>query len=55
MGPMMDRCDREGVGAYLESSNTANLAFYHRLGFVRRPDLFLKAGPTLYPMWRDPR
>jgi ribosomal protein S18 acetylase RimI-like enzyme len=54
MEPMMDRCDREGVGAYLESSNQANLAFYHRLGFERRPVINLKAGPTLYPMWRDP-
>jgi GNAT superfamily N-acetyltransferase len=53
--PMLDRCDREGLPAYLESSNEANLAFYHRLGFDRRQTLQLKVGPTLFTMWRNPR
>ena len=55
MQPMMERCDTEGVGCYLESSNEQNLSFYHRFGFIQRPLIALKAGPTLYPMWRDPR
>ncbi|MEM9037780.1 MAG: GNAT family N-acetyltransferase, partial [Actinomycetota bacterium] len=32
--PMLDRCDREGLPAYLENSNPQNEAFYARLGFA---------------------
>ena len=31
--PMIDRCDDDGLGIYLESSNPRNIPFYHRLGF----------------------
>ncbi len=30
---MLDRCDREGMPAYLESSNVRNVPFYARHGF----------------------
>jgi len=57
LAPILDRCDREGVPAYLESSNPRNIPFYERHGFVRRTAFTdLPPGcPTITPMWRDPR
>ena len=55
MQPMIDRCDREGVGAYLESSKESNLAFYGRFGFEVTKVLTHKAGPQQWLMWRDPK
>jgi ribosomal protein S18 acetylase RimI-like enzyme len=55
LGPMLDRCDREGVPAYLESSKERNVAFYGRHGFRVTGELKLLAGPPLWLMWRDPR
>ncbi len=56
LAPMLDRCDTEGVPAYLESSKEANLAFYHRHGFEADEPLTLAPGcPPVWPMWRDPR
>ncbi|WP_432093611.1 GNAT family N-acetyltransferase [Streptomyces sp. bgisy100] len=52
----LDRCDRERMPAYLEASNTRSKALYERLGFVfcgRTVDL--PGGPSLWPMWREPR
>jgi GNAT superfamily N-acetyltransferase len=53
--PVLTRCDRDGVGAYLESSNPRNMTLYRRMGFVQTGELPLPDGPSLYPMWRDPR
>jgi GNAT superfamily N-acetyltransferase len=55
MEPTLERCDREGVPAYLESTNERNVPLYERHGFrvldeVALPD----AGPTLWRMWREP-
>lgn len=56
MAPMVERCDREGVAAYLENSNPANEAFYVRHGFVATGPLDLPDGaPPMTAMWRDPR
>ncbi len=53
---VLDRCDREGVPAYLEASNPRSRALYERLGFVLRgPAVDLPDGPPLWPMWRDPQ
>ena len=56
MRSRLDRCDAEGVPAYLENSNPRNEAYYLRFGFevmgeIRLPD----GGPSMWPMWRDPR
>ncbi|MCB5169167.1 GNAT family N-acetyltransferase [Streptomyces bambusae] len=56
IGPVLERCDREGLPAYLEASSARSRGLYERLGFaftgtaVQLPD-----GPQMWPMWRKPR
>ena len=52
--PVLDRCDREGLPAYLEASNPDSRRLYGRLGFTDRPPLDLPDGPRVWPMWREP-
>jgi GNAT superfamily N-acetyltransferase len=52
--PVLERCDADGVGVYLESSKPRNLGFYARFGFHTLDPLQLPLGPTLWPMWRNP-
>jgi GNAT superfamily N-acetyltransferase len=52
----LDRCDTEGMPAYLESSNVRNVPFYARHGFVTTGEVVVgKGAPTVTTMWRDPR
>lgn len=54
--PMLERCDAEGIAAYLESSNPRNVPFYARHGFREGEAITApRGGPTLVTMWRDPR
>jgi ribosomal protein S18 acetylase RimI-like enzyme len=55
MAPMLERCDREGVPAYLESSKERNVAYYARHGFRVTKEMRFPRGPRLWLMWRDPR
>jgi GNAT superfamily N-acetyltransferase len=56
MAPVLDRCDEEGVPAYLESSKERNIPYYERFGFRVTGELDLpKGGPRIWPMWREPR
>lgn len=55
IAPVTERCDAEGLGAYLESSKESNLAFYARHGFEVTERIDLPGGPPMWLMWRDPK
>ena len=56
MRSRLDRCDAEHAPAYLESSNPDNVPYYLRFGFEVSGEITLPdGGPTLWPMWRQPR
>ncbi|MEU2153993.1 GNAT family N-acetyltransferase [Streptomyces sp. NPDC019396] len=55
MAPVLERCDREGVPAYLEASSARSGRLYERLGFAFTDRLVeLPDGPCMWPMWREP-
>lgn len=53
--PILDRCDHEKVGAYLECSDPKNVDLYRHYGFEEMGLIKLPSGPPLLPMWRAPR
>jgi ribosomal protein S18 acetylase RimI-like enzyme len=53
--PILERCDNEGLGAYLESSKESNIPFYRRHGFEVTGEVHMPDGPPLWPMWRNPQ
>jgi len=55
MAPVLEQCDRDGVGAFLESSKERNVDFYARHGFRVVEQIKLLRGPRMWKMWRDPR
>lgn len=55
LAAVLERCDRDGVPAYLEATCERNRDLYARHGFDLRDELQLPDGPTLWPMWREPR
>jgi GNAT superfamily N-acetyltransferase len=55
MQPVLTRCDRERIPAYLESSKRRNVVLYERHGFRVVEELKLpKDGPPIWRMWREP-
>jgi GNAT superfamily N-acetyltransferase len=52
---VLERCDRQGLGAYLESSNIRNVPFYERHGFQILCEVAVSEEFVARPMWRDPR
>lgn len=55
LDPVLAECDRDGVGAYLESSKERNLDYYARFGFRVTEEVRLPRGPRTWLMWRDAR
>ena len=55
MAYRLTQCDDQAQSAYLESSNSANIPFYERLGFEVLAEIQAGSSPTLYPMLRRPR
>jgi hypothetical protein len=53
MRPTLDRCDREGLPAYLEATSERN-ALYARLGFEHLGAFTLSNRPPLWPVRRAP-
>ncbi|HEX4466793.1 MAG TPA: GNAT family N-acetyltransferase [Solirubrobacteraceae bacterium] len=51
---VLDQCDADGIGAYLESSKESNIDFYARHGFRVTEEVRLTRGPPMWSMWRDP-
>ncbi len=54
LGPVLERCDAEGLPAYLESSKESNIPFYSRHGFAVTRELRARGAPPVYAMWREP-
>jgi GNAT superfamily N-acetyltransferase len=52
--PVLDRCDREIVPAYLETQKPENLPFYERFGFRVTDEISVPGSPPVWLMWRDP-
>lgn len=54
VNPVLERCDRERLGAYLETQKPENVPYYQRFGFRVTKEIDLpKGGPRLWLMWRD--
>jgi GNAT superfamily N-acetyltransferase len=54
--PIMALCDRDGLGAYLESSSERNRVLYERHGFEVTETFDMPGGgPSIRRMWRDPQ
>jgi ribosomal protein S18 acetylase RimI-like enzyme len=51
----LERCDRERLPAYLESTNPRNIPLYERLGFQILGRIRTETSPVVTPMLRHPR
>jgi ribosomal protein S18 acetylase RimI-like enzyme len=51
----LERCDRDGLPAYLESTNLRNLPLYERFGFLPMGRIQTDTSPVITPMLRRPR
>ncbi|MFN7933004.1 MAG: GNAT family N-acetyltransferase [Bryobacteraceae bacterium] len=48
----LEQCDRDGLPAYLESSNPRNVTLYERHGFERVGEIRVGSSPPITPMVR---
>jgi ribosomal protein S18 acetylase RimI-like enzyme len=51
----LSACDREGLPAYLESTNPRNITLYRRHGFEIAGTIQVGSSPPMFPMRREPR
>jgi GNAT superfamily N-acetyltransferase len=54
MAPTLERCDAEGLPAYLEASSERNAVLYERLGFRLQREVSFAGSPPLRLMVRPP-
>lgn len=53
---LVAKADNEGLGIYTEASSAGGEATFRRVGGIQiADDIVLPDGPTLRPMWREPR
>ena len=50
----LERCDRDGLPAYLEASNSRNRPLYERHGFEVIGEIQAADSPSVWPMLRPP-
>jgi hypothetical protein len=50
---VLEQCDADGIGIYLESSKERNIDFYARHGFRVSAELRLPRGPRVWAMRRE--
>lgn len=50
-----ERCDAEGVAAYLETGKRDNVSYYVRHGFAVQDEIRVAGGPPMWLMWRLPQ
>ena len=55
MREVLHRCDRDGTPAYLEATTLESQRLYLRHGFEVTGEIRLPDGPSMWPMWREPR
>ena len=55
MAYALERCDRERLAAYLESTNPRNITLYERHGFVKAGLIQSGSSPPIVPMVRRAR
>jgi GNAT superfamily N-acetyltransferase len=55
MRPVLQACDERRLPAYLEATCERNVKLYQRHGFELTGEIPLPDGPSLWPMWREPR
>ena len=54
--PVLEKCDRDQIPAYLEASAPGNLRLYERHGFeVTEEFRFAEDAPPMWRMWREPQ
>lgn len=51
----LERCDREGLPAYLEATSPLNVRLYEQHGFEALAEIRVGSSPPLVPMLRQPR
>jgi GNAT superfamily N-acetyltransferase len=55
LGPVLEKCDRDRMPAYLEATSVGSRTCYERAGFQTRAQEHLAGdGPPFWTMWREP-
>jgi GNAT superfamily N-acetyltransferase len=55
LAPVLERCDAEGLPAYLETQKEENLAYYARHRFEMQQKIEVKGCPPIWTLRRDPK